>query len=91
MLSLQDVQGDKNLINLVENWEALEEYSGKDGFYQIFDIDGKVEVRVSSGKLGFRKGFDKTDDALLIRILTFCSKHRFIQISENVKGEVFFK
>jgi len=44
------------MVNLVEEWEILEEYAGeKLGFYQILDCDGKIEVRVLTGKLGFKK------------------------------------
>ncbi|MCW4009163.1 MAG: hypothetical protein NWF05_00895 [Candidatus Bathyarchaeota archaeon] len=80
------------MVNLVEEWEALEEYTGeKLGFYQILDCDGKVEVRIATGRLGFRRAFDRADDMLLARILSFCSKRQFIQISKNVRDDVFFK
>ena len=80
------------MVNLIEDWEVLEEYAGeKLGFYQILDYDRKVEVRVSTGKLGFKKEFNRADDALLTRILAFCRKRHFIQISETVRDEAFFK
>ena len=80
------------MVNLVEDWDILEEYVGeKLGFYQILDSDGKIEVRVSTGKLGYKKEFERPDDPLLTRILTFCKKQRFIRISENVRDEAFFK
>jgi len=44
------------LVNLVDNWEVLEEYAGeKQGFYQLLGVDGTIEIRVSVGKLGFKK------------------------------------
>jgi len=92
ILSLQDLQGENKLVNLVEEWEVLEEYAGeKLGFYQILDCDGKIEVRVSTGKLGFRREFERADDPELTRILSFCKKRRFIRVSENIRDEAFFK
>ena len=80
------------LVNLVEEWEILEEYAGeKLGFYQILDSDGKVEVRVTTGKLGFKKEFERADDPELTKILTFCKRHQFIRVSENVRDDTFFK
>jgi len=29
ILSLQDIQGENNLVNLIEDWTVLEEYAGK--------------------------------------------------------------
>src|SRR3990172_8763808 len=92
MLSLQDLQGEHNLVNLVEEWAVLEEYTvEKLGFYQKLDNDGKIEVRVSTGKLGFKKEFKRADDPELTQILAFCKRHQFIKISENVRDEAFFK
>ena len=92
ILSLQDLQGENKVVNLVEEWEVLEEYAGeKLGFYQILDSDGKIEIRVATGKLGFRKEFERADDPELTRILAFCKKHRFIRVSENIRDEAFFK
>ncbi len=92
MLSLQALQGDNKVVNLVEEWEILEEYAGeKLGFYQILDSDGKIEVRVLTGKLGFKKEYERADDAELTRILAFCKRHQFIQVSQNVRDDFFFK
>jgi len=92
ILSLQDLQGESNLVNLIEDWAVLEEYAGeKLGFYQIFDSDGKIEVRVLTGKLGFKQEFEGADDPLLTRILAFCKKHRFIRVNENIRDETFFR
>ena len=82
----------ESLVNLVEDWDVLEEYAGeKLGLYQILANDGEIEVRVSTGKLGFRKTFENGNDPLLTRILAFCKKHRYIQVSETVRDEQFFK
>ncbi len=82
----------KNLVNLIEDWDVLEEYAGeKLGFYQILDGDGKIEVRVLTGKLGFKKEFERADDAELTKILAFCKRHQFIQVSQNVRDDYFFK
>ncbi len=80
------------MVNLVEDWEILEEYAGeKLGFYQILDCDGKIEVRVLTGKLGFKKEYERPDDQELTRILAFCKRRQFIQVSANIRDEAFFK
>jgi len=44
------------LVNLVEDWEIIEEYAGdKQGFYQILSGGKGVEIRLAVGKLGFKK------------------------------------
>jgi hypothetical protein len=92
ILSLQDLQGDNKVVNLIEDWSVLEEYAGeKLGFYQILAVDGNVEIRAMTGRLGYRKEFKDANDKLLNRILDFCKKHRFIQISEHLHDEDFFK
>jgi len=80
------------LVNLVEDWEVLEGYAGdKQGYYQVFGIDGSVEVRVAIGRLGFRKEFDKKSDPLFSRILAFCSVRKYVKINESVRDELFFR
>ena len=80
------------MVNLVENWEALEDYAGdKQGFYQILTDAETVEIRVAIGRLGFKKEFDNKSDILLNRILTFCKSRSYIKVSENVRDEFFFK
>jgi len=91
MLSLQDLQGDK-MVNLIEDWDVLEEYAGdKQGYYQLLGDDGLVEIRVLTGKLAFKKEFKNRDDPLLTRILNFCTSHGYIGISKTVRDELFFK
>jgi len=73
------------LVNLVENWEVLEDYAGdKQGFYQILSDAEAVEIRVATGRLGFKKEFDNKGDILLNRILTFCKSRNFIKIDKNI-------
>jgi len=80
------------LVNLVENWEALEDYAGdKQGFYQLLNDAETVEIRVAISRLGFKKEFDNKSDILLNRILTFCKSRSYIKVSENVRDEFFFK
>ena len=44
MLSLQDLQGDNKVVNIIEDWDVLEEYAGeKLGFYQLLANDEKIE------------------------------------------------
>lgn len=81
----------KCLVNLVEHWEDFEEYAGdKIGFYQIV-CGVKLEVRVTAGKLGFKKEFDNSDDPLLERIKEFCGFQGYFKISESIRDEQFFK
>jgi len=81
------------LVNLVEEWEILEDYAGdKQGFYQIIEDGAEtVEIRVAIGRLGFKKEFNNKGDTLLNRILSFCKFRKFIKVSETVRDEFFFK
>ena len=80
------------MVNLVEEWEVLEEYAGdKQGFYQVLADGEVVEIRVAIGRLGFKKEFENKGDSLLNRILAFCKFRKYIKISENVRDEFFFK
>jgi len=81
------------LVNLVVEWEVLEEYSEnhKRGFYQVLGDATIVEIRVSVGGLGFKREFDNSGDPLLTRILIFCKSQRYIKVSEKVRDECFFK
>jgi hypothetical protein len=90
--SLQDRLGDNKLVNLIEDWDVLEEYAGeKLGFYQLLGSDGTFEVRVQTGRIGYKREFKVGDDPDLLKILDFCKKHRYIQISETMRDEQFFK
>ena len=80
------------MVNLVEEWEVLEEYAGdKQGFYQVLADGEAVEIRVAIGRLGFKEEFVNKGDPLLNRILSFCKSRKYIKISENVRDEFFFK
>lgn len=80
------------MVNVIEDWDVLENYSGeKLGFYQLLESDGKSEVRVQTGRVGFKKEFEKNDDPLLVRILSFCKRRQYIRISSTVSDEFFFK
>jgi len=86
------VLGDTKVVNLIEDWAVLEEYAGeKLGFYQILAVDGNIEIRVMTGRLGFKKEFKDGNDKQLNQILDFCKKSHFIQISEHLRDEDFFK
>jgi hypothetical protein len=80
------------LVNLVEDWEVLEEYAGdKQGFYQILYGARGVEIRLAVGRLGFKKEFESAEDPLLSRILSFCNSQKYVKVSENVRDDFFFK
>ena len=92
MPSLQDGLGESKLVNLIEDWDVLEEYAGeKLGFYQLLSNDGIIEIRVQTGRIGYKKEFTAGNDPLLTKILDFCKKRRYIQISENMRDDQFFK
>jgi len=77
---------------LIEDWEVLEEYAGeKLGFYQLLESDGKTEIKVQTGKVGFVQEFGNGNDALLNRILDFCKRHRYIRVSQKLRDEEFFR
>ena len=78
--------------NIIEDWGVLAEYAGeKLGFYQLLSNDGTIEVRVQTGRIGYKKEFENGNDPLLTKILDFCKKRRYIQIRENMRDEQFFK
>ena len=60
-------------------------------FYQILAVDGTIEIRVQTGRIGYKKEFENGNDPLLNKILDFCKKYRYIQIRENMRDEQFFK
>lgn len=92
ILSLQDVQGDNKLVNIIEDWDVLEEYAGeKLGFYQLLATDGMFEIRVQTGRVGFKKEYASGDDPELNKILDFCRRHRYIRVSQKLRDEEFFK
>ena len=50
--------GEINLVNIIEDWDVLAEYAGeKLGFYQFLTMDGTVEIRVQTGRVGFKREF----------------------------------
>ena len=80
------------MVNLVEDWENIEEYAGdKQGFYQILSGGKGAEIRLTVGKLGFKKSFDDSKDPLLERIIKFCGFQNYVKVSENVRDDYFFK
>ena len=80
------------MVNLVEDWEVLEEYAGdKQGYYQILYSAKGVEIRVAVGRLGFKKEFKSAEDPLFNDILSFCNSRKYITVSENIRDEFFFK
>lgn len=66
------------MVNIIEDWDVLAEYAGeKLGFYQLLSNDGIIEIRVQTGRIGFKREFENGKDPLLSKILDFCKKHRF--------------
>ena len=92
ILCLQVMEGDNKLVNIIEDWDVLAEYAGeKLGFYQLLENDGKIEVRVQTGRVGFIKEFDDPNDKLLNKILDFCRKSGYLQITRSKRDDQFFK
>ncbi len=80
------------MVNLVEDWEVLQDYAGdKLGYYQVINNDGFMEVRLTVGRLGFKKQFDNNADPLLDRIMSFCRTRKYVRISETIRDELFFR
>ncbi len=80
------------MVEIIQEWDVLEEYTGeKLGFYQVLEIDDKYEIRVQTGKVGFRKQFKKTDVDELNKITAFCEKRHFIKVIQHLRDEDFFK
>jgi hypothetical protein len=86
------MEGDNKVVNIIEDWDVLAEYAGeKLGFYQLLSNDGIIEIRIQTGRIGFKREFENSSDPLLNKIMDFCKKHRYIQISENMRDDQFFK
>jgi len=80
------------MVNIVEDWDVIEEYAGeKMGFYQLLASDGMFEIRVQTGRVGFKREFENGNNPLLTKILDFCRKHRYIRVSQKLRDEDFFK
>jgi hypothetical protein len=91
-LNLQVMEGDNKVVNLIDDWGVLEDYAGdKLGFYQILGADGFIEIRVQTGRIGFKREFERGDDPLLTKIEDFCKKKQYIQISGNIRDDQFFR
>ena len=75
MLSLQDLQGDNKVVNIIEDWDVLEEYAGeKLGFYQILAIEEHVKSEHNSERMVSRESlWRRFVDPFLNRILNFKS------------------
>ena len=86
------MEGDNKVVNTIDDWKLLKEYAGgKLGFYQLREHEGKFEIRVMIGRLGFRKEYADANDKEFKDILEFCNIRRFIQISEYLREEEFFR
>ncbi len=80
------------MVNIIDDWDVLTRYAKeKLGFYQLREDDGKFEVRVQTGRVGFKKSFENGNDEQLTKILDFCRKQGYIQIVENIRADQFFK
>lgn len=80
------------MVNIVEDWESLEEYAQccRFGAYQLKDSVDGIEIRVKVGRLGFVKTFKDAEDPLFSRIISFCNIRCFFKIQGRVNDELFF-
>jgi hypothetical protein len=84
--------GNDKMVNIIEDWDILAEYAGeKLGFYQLLITDGRPEIRVQTGRVGFLKEFDNREDKDYNKILNFCRKNRFIEITRTARDDQFFR
>ena len=80
------------MVIIVEDWDVIEEYAGeKLGFYQLLGSDKMFEIRVQTGRVGFKREFDSGNDPLLTKILDFCRRHRYVRVSQTTRDEQFFR
>jgi len=80
------------MANIIEDWDVLAEYAGeKLGFYQLLVNDGPVEIRVLTGRVGFKREFQSREDPVYIKILDFCRRRRYIKVTQTTRDEQFFK
>jgi hypothetical protein len=80
------------LVIIIDDWGVLEEYAGeKLGFYQLLINDSAVEIRVQTGRVGFKREFANRNDPVYNRILDFCRRSRYIKVSQTARDEQFFK
>ena len=80
------------MADLVEEWKALKDYAGyKQGFYQILEDREATEIRVTVGRLGFKKEFQSKEDPFFNQILGFCKSRKYIKINASIRDEFFFK
>ena len=80
------------MVIIVEDWDVIEEYAGeKLGFYQLLANDGMFEIRVQTGRVGFKREFESANDPLLTKILDFCRRHRYVRVSQTTRDEQFFR
>jgi len=80
------------VVNIIEDWDVLAEYAGeKLGFYQVLFSDGTVEIRVITGRVGFKREFASREDPTYNKILNFCKRNRYIKVTQTARDEQFFK
>jgi hypothetical protein len=93
---LDIVLGEIKLVNLVKDWEEMEQYASRASSstgraYQTGQSSNKVQIRVLVGKFGYAKEFSNLDDPLFQKIIDFCSQQGFLNIGRTVPDDQFFK
>lgn len=91
-VNLKDLKGDDKVVNILRTGMSLLSMLGKSWVStNSLANDGIIEIRVQTGRIGYKKEFESGSDPILTKILDFCKKHRYIQISENMRDDQFFK
>jgi hypothetical protein len=80
------------MINITDNWDLFQIYCGQElGIYQLLENDNGIDVRILVGRSGFKREFLSYNDSLLNKILAFCRRHGYIQLSQTTQTSKFFQ
>ena len=96
ILSLQELESDNKVVNLVKKWGELKNYAitapgGAVHAYQVYAEEKITEVRVQVGKFGFIKEYSDLGDSELGDVMSFCDLNRFLEVSGKVADDRFFE
>jgi hypothetical protein len=79
------------MINITDNWDVFQTYCEQElGIYQLLENDNNIDVRILVGRSGFKRDFLGYNDSLLNKILAFCKRQGYIQLSQIGQASQFF-
>jgi len=89
------------MVNIVEDWKEMAEYASYASrqtarAYQVIEFETREKkkkylLRVQVGKFGFEQEFQALDDPLLEQITRYCVDRKFLNVSNIVQDDDFFK